>query len=228
VSFACLSTFAVLLPASWAPIPRTAFRPLFDSSISCIVSASIPIAMGCIISAIRFVFLGVHSHILQPLVQGHISVVEVRPQLIEELVISRVTTYALAILIGFGALGSCKSLGVWPRRLYYLFVRKWLLRMHICVYHPQLHTLALLAGPKKDLIHRGAAIIDDVATCMPHHELLQLIHTSVVAVTARQKPRPSELTADLPYPAVNSTRSKISLLFLRLQESFFSLTLLPC
>jgi hypothetical protein len=51
------------------------------------------------------------------------------------------------------------------------------------------HTFALLAGPKKERIQRGAAIMDDVATRHAHLELLQLIRTSADSPTARQNAR---------------------------------------
>lgn len=48
--------------------------------------------------------------------------------------------------------------------------------------------------------------LHEVATLPPHLELLIKIRTSADSLTARQKAPPSELTADLPYPASHSTR----------------------
>jgi hypothetical protein len=83
--FAALSTSAVLLLESLVPILRSRPVPSPYCWPNCTVSVTVLAALGCAFVAIRFVLLGVKSHMLQPLVQRHISILEIQPQLIHKL-----------------------------------------------------------------------------------------------------------------------------------------------
>jgi len=51
--------------------------------------------------AIRFVFLGVESHVLQPLVEGHVAILNVRYQVIYQLVAAGPTQFSvIAVFVG--------------------------------------------------------------------------------------------------------------------------------
>ena len=66
---------------------------------------------------VRFVFLRVESHVLQPLVERHVSILNVRHQVIHKLAILRPRSPIFAVLVGPRALRSRESLAVRPWRL---------------------------------------------------------------------------------------------------------------
>jgi hypothetical protein len=163
-SSSTLPTVAAIPREFWAPIRRIPFALFVNLRRACF-RISMLLASWYIPGIVRLVFLGINAHILQPLLQWHARILQVGPQLLHEPAISVVPSLPLVVLVRSRTLRPRESLGIRPRGGCHLSARQ-PSRSHCNPPNGQVLTFARLAGPRKERIHRGAAMADDVALSM--------------------------------------------------------------